>query len=98
LCAALSTKAAEERIIILDELKVAEPKTREMAQALKAWTVGAKALILYAESNEMVQRSANNLVEVKLLQAHYLNIRDLMTYDYVVIPQDALAVLEGILG
>jgi ribosomal protein L4 len=35
---------------------------------------------------------------VKLLRAHYLNIRDLMTYDYVIIPQDALAVLEGILG
>jgi large subunit ribosomal protein L4 len=98
LCSALSTKAAEERIIVLDELKVAEPKTREMAQALKAWAVGAKTLILTAETNEMVERSANNLSDVKLLRAHYLNIRDLMTHDYVVIPQDALAVLEGILG
>jgi large subunit ribosomal protein L4 len=98
LCSALSAKVAEERIIVLDVLKVAEPKTREMAQALKAWSVDAKTLILTAEANEMVERSANNLSDVKLLRASYLNIRDLMTYDYVVIPQDALAVLEGFLG
>jgi large subunit ribosomal protein L4 len=98
LCSALSVKTAEERVIILDELKVAAPKTREMMQALKAWAVDTKALILCAEANEMVERSANNLTDVKLLRASYLNIRDLMTYDYLVIPQDALAVLEGILG
>ena len=98
LCSALSVKAAEERVIILDELKVAAPKTREMTQALKAWAVDTKVLILCAEANEMVERSANNLTDVKLLRASYLNIRDLMTYDYLVIPQDALAVLEGILG
>jgi large subunit ribosomal protein L4 len=98
LCSALSSKVAEERVIVLDELRVSEPRTREMAQALKAWAVDAKTLILCGEPNEMVARSANNLVGVKLLQASYLNIRDLMTYDYVVIPQDALAVLEGILG
>jgi large subunit ribosomal protein L4 len=98
LCSALSVKTAEERVIILDELKVAEPRTREMMQALKAWAIDAKVLILCAAANEMVERSANNLVNVKLLRAHYLNIRDLMTYDYVVIPQDALTVLEGILG
>ena len=51
-----------------------------------------------AGANEMVERSANNLPDVKLLRAHYLNIRDLLTYDYVVIPQDALAVIEEILG
>jgi len=98
LCSALSVKTAEERVIILDELKVAAPKTREMMQALKAWAVDTKVLILCAEANEMVARSANNLTDVKLLRASYLNIRDLMTYDYLVIPQDALAVLEGILG
>jgi len=98
LCSALSVKTAEERVIILDELKVAAPKTREMMQALKAWAVDTKVLILCAEANEMVERSANNLTDVKLLRASYLNIRDLMTYDYLVIPQDALAVLEGILG
>lgn len=98
LCSALSVKAADERIVVLDELKIAEPKTREMALALGRLAVDSSALILMAEANDTVERSANNLPDVKLLRAHYLNIRDLLTYDYVVIPQDALAVLEGFLG
>lgn len=98
LCSALSVKAGDAKLVVLDELKVAEPKTREMALALQRLAVGSSALILMAEANDTVERSANNLPDVKLLRAHYLNIRDLLTYDYVVIPQDALAVLEDILG
>lgn len=98
LCSALTVKVAEERIVVLDQLAVPEPKTREMALALQRLAVNSSALILMAEANETVERSANNLPDVKLLRAHYLNIRDLMTYDYVVIPQAALAVLESILG
>jgi large subunit ribosomal protein L4 len=98
LCSALSAKASDEKIVVLDELKVAEPKTREMALVLQRLVADSSVLILMAEANDTVERSANNLPDVKLLRAHYLNIRDLLTYDYVVIPQDALAVLEDILG
>ena len=98
LCSALTVKALEEKIIVLDALTIAEPKTREMVLALQRLAVSSTALILMAEANNTVERSVNNLPDVKLLRAHYLNIRDLMTYDVVVIPQDALAVLEGILG
>lgn len=98
LCSALSVKAADERIVVVDQLTVPEPKTREMAQALQRMAVDASALILLADANESVERSARNLPDVKLLRAHYLNIRDLLDHEYVLIPQDALAVLEGILG
>lgn len=98
LCSALSVKAADEKIVVLDKLAIDTPKTREMAQALQRLAVSSSALIVLAEENTNVERSANNLPDVKLLRAHYLNIRDLLTYDYVVIPQDALVVLEGILG
>ncbi len=98
LCSALSVKAADEKIVVVDELKVAEPKTREMALVLQRLVADSSVLILMAGANDTVERSANNLPDVKLLRAHYLNIRDLLTYDYVVIPQDALAVLEDILG
>jgi ribosomal protein L4 len=43
-------------------------------------------------------RSANNLPQVKLLRANYVNVRDLLTYDYLVIPQNALTVIEDILS
>jgi large subunit ribosomal protein L4 len=45
-----------------------------------------------------VERSLGNLPDVKLLRAHYLNVRDLLSYDYVVIPKAALAVIEEIWG
>lgn len=98
LCSALSVKAAEDRIVVLDALTMAEPKTREMALALQRLAIDSSALILMADHDANVERSANNLPDVKLLRASYLNIRDLLTYDYLVIPQDALTVIEGILG
>ncbi|MCX7706561.1 MAG: 50S ribosomal protein L4 [Anaerolineae bacterium] len=98
LCSALSVKAAEEKVVVLDALTVPEPKTRAMAQALQRLAVDSSALILMTGPDENVERSANNLPDVKLLRANYLNIRDLLTYDYLVIPRDALTVIEEILG
>lgn len=98
LCSALTVKAAEDRIIVLDALTLAQPKTREMALALQRLAVDSSALILTAGADANVERSANNLPDVKLLRASYLNIRDLLSYDYLVIPQDALTVIEGLLG
>jgi len=60
--------------------------------------VDSSALILLPESNFNVEKSVNNLPGVKTLRAHYLNIRDLLGYDYLVIPLDALEIIELILG
>jgi large subunit ribosomal protein L4 len=91
-------KAAEDRLVVLEQLAVTQPKTREMAGILSRLAVDASALILMAEADEMVERASNNLPDVKLLRAEYVNVRDLLTYDYLVIPQNALAVIETILG
>jgi len=98
LCSALSVKVADDKVLVLDELALAEPKTRLMRDVLQGLTVDSSALILLAEANDNVERSANNLSGVKLLRASYLNIRDLLNYDYVIIPQDALDVIQDILG
>jgi large subunit ribosomal protein L4 len=95
---ALSVKAAEQRIVVLEDLSMAAPKTREMAQMLQRIAVDSTALILMPEANLVVEKSANNLPDVKLLRAHYLNVRDLLSYDYVVIPRAALAVIEELWG
>jgi large subunit ribosomal protein L4 len=60
--------------------------------------VDSSALILMAAEDPAVALSANNLPYVKLLRAHYVNVRDLLTYDYLVIPQNALTVIEDILS
>jgi large subunit ribosomal protein L4 len=95
---ALSAKAAEEQIIVLDAIDFEAPKTRSMVDALRNLNVDSSAIILLPERNENIERSATNLTDVKTLRANYLNVQDLLKYDYVIISTDALAVVEEILG
>jgi large subunit ribosomal protein L4 len=98
---ALSAKAAGSGIVVLDELSLAEPKTRLMAQALDRLVGASSALILIPEGEgayEMVVRSANNLPDAKTLLANYLNIRDLLGYEKVILPLKSLDVLVSFLG
>jgi large subunit ribosomal protein L4 len=95
---ALSVKAAEEHIIVLDAMDFEVPKTRAMVDTLQNLDVDSSAVIVLPARNDNVERSANNLPEVKTLRASYLNVRDLLKYDYVIMPTDALAVVEEILG
>ena len=96
---ALSVKAAAQQIVVMDRLEMAAPKTKEMVGVLRNILVNeGKTLILLPESNAPVELSAHNLPEVKTLRAHYLNIRDLLGADYLVMPLGALEVVESILG
>ena len=98
---ALSAKAAESAILVLEELTLAEPKTRLMAKALNTLAGEASTLILIPEKNEnyeLIIRSANNLPDTKTLIAEYLNIRDLLVYDKLVMPVKTLDILAANLG
>jgi large subunit ribosomal protein L4 len=100
LCSALSAKAAEAGVVLVDELVLDEPKTRLMAQALDLLVGDATVLVLAAEKNaayETVLRSTNNLPDAKLLMANYLNIRDLLGYEKLVMPLEALDALKSFL-
>jgi len=97
---ALTTKAAETGVVVVDELILPEPKTRLMAQALNLLVGDATVLILVAEKNaeyDAVARSTNNLPDARLLMANYLNIRDLLGYEKLVMPLKALDVLKSFL-
>ncbi|MEA3346147.1 MAG: 50S ribosomal protein L4 [Chloroflexota bacterium] len=95
---ALSVKAVEGWIVVVDELRLPAPKTREMVALLDRLAVDSSALILLPERDEAIERSAHNLPQVKTLHANYLNIRDLFTYDYLIISLGALATIESFLG
>jgi len=98
---ALSVKAAEKEIIIIDDLKIKEPKTKLVAQALDKLVGQETALILLpekGENEEMFARSARNLDSAKTIMANYLNIRDLLGYDKVIVPLKAIEVISGYLG
>jgi large subunit ribosomal protein L4 len=97
---ALSSKAAEQQIVIVDELKLEEPKTRFMAGALTKLVGESSALVLIpsVESYEGVIRSTNNIPDAKVLHASYLNIRDLFVFDKLLIPVAALDLIKANLG
>ena len=70
-----------------------------MAQVVSNVTSGKhSALVLLAERNETVEKSARNLANVKALHANYLNIRDLLGHQKIIIPVSALEVVAGFLG
>lgn len=98
---ALTVVAGDEKIIMVDSLELKDAKTAELAKAFKALTGDKRALVLVpdkSEKHENLIKSGRNLADAKLLQANYLNIRDLLTFEKVIIPLASLEVIKGYLG
>jgi large subunit ribosomal protein L4 len=98
---ALTVKASESGIVVVDEFAISEPKTRLMAQALDRLVGKSSALVLMPEKDlayETAARCTDNIDGAKVLLASYLNIRDLLGYDKVVLPLKTLDVLTAHLG
>ncbi len=95
---ALSALAADDQIVVVDSLALDSPKTKAMSEALNRLVGEQSALLLLADRNEVVERSVRNLPNARYLRAMYLNIRDLLSHDKVIIPMDALEVIRGFLG
>ncbi len=98
---ALSVKASDQEILVLDDFVLSEPKTSQMAQVVANLVGESSVLVIFPEKNEnydQVARAANNLPDLKLLIANYMNIRDLLGFDKVIIQKDALDVIESYLG
>jgi large subunit ribosomal protein L4 len=100
---ALSAKVAEDQLVVVDDLAMETPKTKEMVEVLRRLKLTSngttsRVLILLPERNETVEKSVRNLPWAKALRASYLNVRDLLGYDRVLMPKGALEVIESILG
>jgi large subunit ribosomal protein L4 len=95
---ALSVKAAESQVVLLDALEMTEPKTKQILGILQNLGVDSSALILLPQRDEVILRSVRNLPKVRTLVAQYLNVRDLLMFEYVLVPLASLEVIEGILG
>jgi len=95
---ALSAKAAEQQIIVVDFLTLEAPKTKSIVSFLKNVDVTRSALILLPERNEPVELSARNLPNVKTLRASYLNVRDLLGHDTIILPVAALEQIQSFLA
>ena len=91
LCCAISGRFADGKVLIVDHVEPAEPKTRLLASALKGLGASRRALIIAGEANDVLRRAAGNLPNVTLLRAEDLNVYDVLRHDLIVIPQQNLA-------
>lgn len=95
---ALSSLVQDGQLVVVDSVSSIQPKTKEMAKVLQALVGDNSALVVLAERNENVERSVRNLDRAYYLRAMYLNVRDLLQYNRVVLPLDALPIISNWLG
>lgn len=86
---ALSSKVVDNEIIVIDELNFAAPKTKQAVAMLDSLNAGNKILIVLAEKNENVERSARNIEGVKMTLVNTLNVYDILNCDKFVITKEA---------
>lgn len=95
---ALSVKASRSEILVLNEFKAKQAKTQEMAATLKRLVGDASVLILLPERDAEVEKSTRNLTGAETLLAQYLNVRDLLGFERLILPLDSIRVIESNLG
>ena len=93
---ALSAKAAEESVMVIDNLTMDEIKTKAVADMLKAMGVDGKALIVTNEMEKNVYLSARNIAGVKASYVGMLNVYDVLNHDKFIVAKDAVAKLEEV--
>ncbi|MNC41767.1 50S ribosomal protein L4 [compost metagenome] len=93
---ALSSKVLDNDIIVLDQLSLAQPKTKEFAAILKNLNVERKALIVTSAFDENVALSTRNIPGVKFMSAEGLNVLDVLVYDKLIITKEAVSKVEEV--
>jgi large subunit ribosomal protein L4 len=93
---ALSAKCADNEIIVVDEIKLDEIKTKKVAAMLSALNAPAKALIVTNEKNDNVVKSARNIEGVTTTFMGSLNVYDILKHDVMVVTKDAVAKIEEV--
>ena len=92
----LSSKVLEENLVVVDKFNFKEIKTKQMADAMKNLKVVETALVILEDKNEIVQKSARNLADVRTISVATINVFDLLKYKKLVLTQDAVKKLEEV--
>ena len=93
---ALSSKVLEKEIIVLDELKFEAPKTKEMVKVLENVKAGRKALIVTAEKDENVVRSAANIPGVRTALVSTMNVYEIINHENFIVTTEAIKKIEEV--
>jgi large subunit ribosomal protein L4 len=95
---ALSTKVISNEIVVLDQLALAAPKTKEFAAILNNLKVARKALVVTANYEDNVALSARNIPGVKFVAAEGINVLDVLQYDRLIITKEAVEKVQEVLA
>lgn len=95
---ALSSKVLDNKIIVLDELVISVPKTKEMAGILNNLQADRKTLIVDRDYNDVVALSSRNIPGVKFVPAEGINVVDVLRYDHLIMTKEAVAKVEEVLS
>lgn len=95
---ALASKVNENRLVLLDTLDIAEPKTKAVSAMLETLGVQENALILVKAENKNLSLAARNIPSVKVLRMDNINVYDLLKYRYLITTQDALNAMQEVYG
>lgn len=93
---ALTSKAVENEIIVLDKIELAEAKTKYVAQMLKAVNAAKKTMIVTADADTSVVRAGSNIEGVKVSHVGMLNVVDILGYTSFIVTKDAINKLEAL--
>jgi large subunit ribosomal protein L4 len=93
---ALSAKVRDDRMTVVDGLDAVEPKTKVMKAVLETLPVSRSVLIVTPDNGKLIRRGAGNLPNVFTIQAAYLNVRDVLKYERLVVTREAIPVIEGL--
>jgi large subunit ribosomal protein L4 len=98
-CSALSAKAADQSVMVVDNLSFGEPKSKLLAQSIKKMVGNQSALLVIPDKDSKmdVLLSADNIPHVKVLLAKYLNIRDMLSFDQIILEESCIEVLQSFL-
>jgi len=94
----LSAKAGDGELMVLEQLKLDKPRTKEMVQILASLGVDSSALIVTDEPEESVVKSARNLAGIKTLPASLLNVVDILSHKMLLMNEAAVRKAEQLWG
>lgn len=94
LCCALSDKLACDAMVVVDEIKLAAAKTKEMVAVMKALGVEKRALLVVTDADEAVVRAANNIPTVTTVNSALINVYDVMANEKLVMTKSAVEKIE----
>lgn len=93
---ALSAKVQDKEIVVLSELKMDQPKTKDMIKVLEAVKAGKKALIVTAEKDENVVRSAANIPGVRTALVGTMNVYEIVNHDSFIVTKEAVEKIQEV--